>query len=140
MADTISRADRSLLMSKVRSKDTKPEIQVRSILHRMGYRFRLHRRDLPGSPDIVLPRHSKAIFVHGCFWHNHDCSRGRRPNSNTDYWNDKLNENVVRDGIKAEELAGIGWYVLTVWECELRQIDVLIQKIDNFMTDQSYTN
>lgn len=86
MADPWTKEQRSRVMSRVKNKNTKPEVQVRSILHRMGYRFRLHRRDLPGAPDIVLPRHRKAIFVHGCFWHSHDCPRGKRPSTRPEFW------------------------------------------------------
>jgi DNA mismatch endonuclease (patch repair protein) len=107
------------MMSKVRGRDTEPEIRVRSALHAAGYRFRLHRRDLPGRPDLVLPRYRTVVFVHGCFWHGHDCRRGRKPSSNTGFWDAKLARNVERDQAAAKALAAAGWIVETVWECSL---------------------
>lgn len=107
------------MMAAVRGRDTKPEVAVRRALHAAGYRFRLHRRDLPGRPDIVLPCHRLAVFVHGCFWHGHDCRRGRRPSSNTGFWHAKLARNVERDRAAVEALTAAGWTVETVWECSL---------------------
>lgn len=134
MPDRFSPEDRSRLMSRVKGRDTKPELVVRKMLHAMGYRFRLQRRDLPGRPDIVLPRHSKAIFVHGCFWHGHpDCPRSKRPESNTEFWDQKLSRNVERDKRNLRDLERLGWQVLTVWECETRKPDVLRRKIEEFM-------
>lgn len=107
-------------MSRIRGKDTAPELIVRSVLHRLGFRFRLHRRDLPGSPDLVFLSLKKAIFVHGCFWHSHDCIRGRmRPKSNVDFWSAKLDRNARRDIANIAELEALGWRSETVWECEL---------------------
>lgn len=106
-------------MQAVRSKDTGPELIVRRMLHAMGYRFRLHRKDLPGRPDIVLPGRHAVIFVHGCFWHAHDCAKGKAPKSRTDYWLPKLQENVRRDRTKLEQLESLGWRVLVVWQCDL---------------------
>lgn len=112
---------RSEVMSRVRSKDTGAERAVRSLLHALGYRFRLHRKDLPGSPDIVLPGRKAVIFVHGCFWHGHGCKRGSRaPKTNADYWTKKLAGNVARDEKRQAELVGLGWRVLVVWECEIK--------------------
>lgn len=112
---------RSEMMSRVRSKDTGPEKRVRSLLHALGYRFRLHRRDLPGSPDIVLPARKVAIFVHGCFWHGHGCKRaGRLPKTNADFWAKKLAANLARDARNRSALENLGWKVLVVWECELK--------------------
>ena len=108
------------MMAQVKSADTAPEIKVRRLVHRLGYRFRLHRRDLPGTPDLVLPRHRAVIFVHGCFWHQHRCRRGdRRPQANRGYWVAKLERNVRRDARNRRELRRLGWRVLTVWECEV---------------------
>lgn len=110
-------------MRSIRSKDTAPELTVRSALHRNGYRFRLHRTDLPGKPDIVLPKHKAAVFVHGCFWHQHpdpDCRNAQLPRTNTGYWTPKLARNVKRDRDAAERLRTMGWRVLTVWECETK--------------------
>ena len=119
MADTLSPAERSQLMSRIRAKDTKPELVVRRLLHAMGYRFRLHRRDLPGSPDIVLPRHGVCIFVHGCFWHLHrNCKSARIPKTKRAWWRKKLEGNAARDKRHAAALRRLGWRVLTVWECQ----------------------
>jgi DNA mismatch endonuclease (patch repair protein) len=117
MTDKVSAADRSRMMSAVRGKNTKPELAVRSALFAAGYRYRLHRRDLPGSPDIVLPRYRMAVFVHGCFWHGHDCPRGRRPTSNVEFWNTKLDRNLLRDRVSRTALESAGWTVTTIWEC-----------------------
>jgi DNA mismatch endonuclease (patch repair protein) len=112
---------RSRTMRAVRSKDTKPEMFVRRLLHRLGYRFRLHHKDLPGSPDIVFPGRRKVIFVHGCFWHGHSCKRGaRQPKENAEYWREKIARNVARDRKVQAALTGLGWTPLTLWECKLR--------------------
>jgi DNA mismatch endonuclease, patch repair protein len=109
-------------MRRIRSKDTGPERTVRSILHRMGYRFRLHRTDLPGSPDLVLPGRRAVIFVHGCYWHRHRaCRRGQStPSENTDFWQAKFDKNQARDVRVEKELADLGWKVVVVWECEIK--------------------
>ena len=117
--DRYSAKKRSYLMSLVKNKDTKPEIIVRSILHKNGLRFRLHRKDLPGCPDIVLPKYKTAIFVHGCFWHGHDCPKGRRPASNQEFWNDKLDRNMERDETNYVLLQSLGWSVKIIWECNM---------------------
>lgn len=109
-------------MSRVRSKNTKPEVFARSVLHRMGYRFRVHRKDLPGNPDIVLPKHRAVIFVHGCFWHRHPgCSKATVPKTNTDWWRNKLENNVERDARNYRQLRELGWRVFTLWECETKK-------------------
>lgn len=111
-------------MQAVRSRDTKPELRVRRLLHAMGYRYQLHRRDLPGTPDIVFTRRRKVIFVHGCFWHGHDCKRGnRQPIRNAQYWREKISRNKRRHRQQIAELVRLGWCPITVWECELRQIE-----------------
>jgi DNA mismatch endonuclease, patch repair protein len=124
---------RSRTMRAVRSKDTKPEIAVRSTAHRLGYRFRIHRKDLPGSPDLVFPKHRLVIFVHGCFWHGHHCSRGSRvPKTNSEYWKAKVRRNVVRDARVVTDLRLMGWQVITIWECETKdkkQLEALLQKL-----------
>src|SRR5271166_646530 len=108
-------------MSRIRSVDTKPELVVRRIAHAMGYRFRLHRRDFPGTPDLVFPSRKKAVLVHGCFWHQHNCALGRKqPSTNQQYWLPKLVSNVDRDTAVNERLAKMGWSVLIIWECETR--------------------
>lgn len=116
-------------MARVKNKNTAPELLVRRILHRLGYRFRLHRRDLPGNPDIVLPRHHTAIFVHGCFWHGHDCPRGKRPATRPDFWNPKLDKNMERDKKNHEMLTQLGWRVVVIWECELADLATLEAKL-----------
>lgn len=112
---------RRKMMAGFRSKDTKPEMLVRRALHRLGYRFRLHRRDLPGKPDIVLPRHRTAIMVHGCFWHQHEsCRDARMPRTRQDYWTEKFRRNRERDGQAVAALTALGWRVAIIWECEAR--------------------
>ena len=119
--DKLTKEKRSWNMKQIRSKNTKPEMILRSLLHKMGFRFRLHRKELPGKPDLVLQKHRTVIFVHGCFWHLHEgCREGRIPSSNTDFWRDKLNKNVERDKSKQLELKRLGWSVVIIWECELK--------------------
>lgn len=107
-------------MSGIRGKNTKPEVLVRSLLHKRGFRFRLHRNDLPGRPDIVLPRYKAVIFVHGCFWHGHECALFRWPSSNPDFWRNKIQRNRERDALRLAELQSIGWRTLVIWECATR--------------------
>lgn len=131
--DTISPTNRSALMSRIRSKDTKPELAVRSLLHRMGFRFRLHRKDLPGRPDIVLPKHQKIILVHGCFWHGHSCRLASKPKSNVGYWSAKIETNRARDARNLDALIQQGWKVLELWECEVRRTEGLEERLRAFM-------
>ena len=119
MSDIVDPLTRSRMMSGIRGKDTKPELAVRRALHRAGYRFRLHRKDLPGRPDIVLPKYHAVIFVHGCFWHGHGCRHFKIPKTRTDFWLDKIMANAKRDRLNAESLRAAGWSVLIVWECEI---------------------
>lgn len=119
MADTRSPEQRRRIMQAVRTKDTGPEWTVRRWLHSRGYRYRLHPKNLPGRPDIVLPGKRLAIFVHGCFWHGHGCSKGKAPKSRLEYWAPKLEANRARDARKARELGEFGWRVLTIWQCEV---------------------
>lgn len=118
MADLYSKDKRSEIMGRIVSKDTLPEVRVRSVLHRMGYRFRVHSKDLPGKPDVVLPKWKTVILVHGCFWHGHDCCEGRIPKSNTGYWVPKLARNKQRDIENAEKLKQLGWNRIVIWECQ----------------------
>jgi DNA mismatch endonuclease (patch repair protein) len=121
VVDNISLEQRSRVMASVRSKNTGPEFMARSLLHRMGFRFRLHRRDLPGSPDLCLPKYRTVIFVHGCFWHGHTCSHGsKRPSTNKEYWNQKLEVNIRRDAAAISALRAQGWKSFVIWECQLR--------------------
>lgn len=127
---------RSRIMRAIRAKDTAPELAVRRVLHAAGYRFRLHRRDLPGNPDIVLPKHRAIIFVHGCFWHQHPepgCRNAQVPRSNTAYWTPKLARTAERDREAAERLKAMGWRVLTIWECETKQTEALRQRLLQFL-------
>ncbi|MEE2691159.1 MAG: DNA mismatch endonuclease Vsr [Pseudomonadota bacterium] len=136
MVDTLSEARRSANMSAIRSKGMKPEMIVRSLVHRMGYRFRLHVKDLPGKPDLVFRPRSKAIFVHGCFWHQHDdpkCLDGRLPKSRLEYWLPKLERNAVRDRSNQTALRAGGWKVLTIWECETKNLEKLEAKLRGFL-------
>ena len=132
--DVFSRDKRSQIMSRVGDKNTKPEIAVRSVLHNLGFRFRLHRKDLPGKPDIALPRHRKVVFVHGCFWHGHkNCSRAKRPSTNQQFWNEKLDGNILRDQENIHALNELGWDVLTVWTCEVKDKDSLKERLVSFI-------
>ena len=136
MADTISPQRRSENMRRIRSKDMKPELQVRRLLHRMGYRYRLHRRNLPGHPDIIFPKIKKAVFVHGCFWHQHEdpaCRITRVPKSRLDYWAPKLKQNKERDAASASALADMGWKVFVVWECHVSEEKELRRKLVSFL-------
>ncbi|RVD46256.1 DNA mismatch endonuclease Vsr [Mesorhizobium sp. M4B.F.Ca.ET.169.01.1.1] len=130
MTDTISSTDRSKLMGRIRNKNTGPELAVRKALHAAGFRFRLHRRDLPGRPDIVLPRLRLAIFVHGCFWHGHDCRRGKLPDDNAEFWVEKIDRNKSRDVAAQAALSQAGWTVETIWQCQLKNgLEPLIERL-----------
>jgi DNA mismatch endonuclease (patch repair protein) len=134
MTDKISKAQRSANMRAVRSRNTRPEILVRQIAHRLGYRFRLHYRALPGQPDIAFPGRRKAIFVHGCFWHQHrGCRRATAPKSNSGFWGPKLARNVARDAIQLAAIRKRGWRALVVWECEIKHERLLAAKMQRFL-------
>lgn len=121
-------------MRAVKSRDTKPEMLVRRTVHGMGYRYRLHRKDLPGKPDLVFPSRRKAILIHGCFWHGHDCPRGARiPKSNRSYWKRKISRNKERDAKSLTEMTRRGWSVLTVWECQMKDEDALHSRLRRFL-------
>jgi len=135
--DRLSPERRSWNMGRIRSRDTAPEKAVRSLLHRLGFRFRLHRTDLPGTPDIVLPRYRTAIFVNGCFWHRHSgCKYAYVPKSRLDFWLPKFEANVHRDRVVAEQLKVLGWQVLVVWECELRDPIALQLRLTSLLRAQ----
>ena len=120
-------------MSRVRGKDTSPEVRVRRIAHALGLRFRLHRRDLPGRPDLVFPKHRVALFVHGCFWHRHPgCRKATDPKSREDYWQAKFSGNVKRDARVVIQLEELGWRVETIWECESKSNDMIAEKLKAF--------
>lgn len=121
--DVFSPEKRSQVMSRIRSKDTKPEKSIRSILHKLGFRFRINRKDLPGKPDIVLPKYKTVIFVHGCFWHQHEgCKIASKPKSNSEFWQKKFSRNIERDKNNQEELKSMGYRVIIIWECEAKFI------------------
>jgi DNA mismatch endonuclease (patch repair protein) len=130
------------MMSRVRGRDTAPELYVRHALHAAGFRYRLHQRDLPGRPDIVLPGLNTAVFVHGCFWHGHECPRGRRPTSNSAFWAAKLDRNLARDREASAALSRSGWTVRTVWECQVEEdtqlvLQHLAQRRDQVRSDRT---
>ena len=133
--DTLSPVQRSAQMAKVRSKSTKPELVVRKLIFGMGFRYRLHRRDLPGSPDLVFPSRRKVVFVHGCFWHRHQgCKLTRFPKSREEFWKKKFSDNVARDFKNRLELEALGWSALIVWECELRDLAALAKRLYGFLS------
>ena len=128
--DIVDKARRSAMMARIRGKDTKPEILVRRAAHALGYRFRLHRKDLPGSPDLVFPGRMKVILVHGCYWHRHPgCRYAYEPKSNPEFWQDKFEKNQIRDQRALTDLVALGWDPMIVWECETRDATVLNARI-----------
>lgn len=142
MADVHTPEQRSYNMSRIKGRDTKPEKTLRSLLHRNGFRFRIHYSKLPGRPDIVLPKYRSVIFVHGCFWHRHPgCRYAYTPKSRTEFWNEKLNGNVERDRENISLLRKAGWYPIIVWECELKKnADVVLTKISDVLTKAQTIN
>lgn len=136
MADLLTSNQRSYCMSRIRGKNTKPEILVRKGLHARGFRFRLHNRKLPGSPDIVLPKYGVAIMVNGCFWHGHKgCQYANEPKSNIGFWQAKIARNRHRDEVTVAHLEALGWHVITIWECELRGVDKSDRRIDELVNE-----
>ena len=132
--DRMTPQQRSYNMSRIRSKNTRPELTVRKMVHRMGFRYRLHQKNLPGKPDLVLRRHKKVILVHGCFWHGHTCENGRStPENNRNYWIAKRKYNKKRDRLNERKLIKDGWRVLVLWECETENQNVLRRKLENFL-------
>ncbi len=131
--DTRTPEQRRRIMQAVKTKDTGPEMIVRRMLHSHGYRYRLHRKDLPGRPDIVFKGRRKAIFVHGCFWHGHGCSKGKLPKSKLSYWQPKIEQNMARDARNISELEADGWQVLVVWQCEIADRQALWLRLQEFV-------
>jgi len=130
MVDNLTSEQRKRAMSRVQQQNTKPEKIVCSILHRLGFRFRKNVSSLIGKPDIVLPKYKTIIFVHGCFWHQHTgCRKSRRPTTNTEFWNEKLDKNMERDKQTEAKLKNLGWNILTVWDCEIKDKELLIEKL-----------
>lgn len=139
MTDTLTRAARSERMSRIKGKHTKPELMIRRLLHSLGYRYQLHRNDMAGKPDLVFSKRRKVIFVSGCFWHRHgdsNCSLARLPRTRLDFWLPKLGRNAQRDSENLELLRQAGWKSLTVWECELRDMDAVKRKVVGFLCDE----
>lgn len=138
MVDVLTKEQRAYCMSRIRAKDTKPELTVRRLVHCMGYRFRLHRTDLPGTPDIVFPKLRKIIFIHGCYWHLHDCKYGRVvPKQNGEFWATKRQGNVARDQKNLAELEILGWDSLVLWECMLKDAEPLVTMLRQFLSGTS---
>lgn len=134
MADRLSKSARSENMRKIKDRDTAPELLVRRLVHGMGYRYRLHQKDLPGKPDLVFRSRRKVIFVHGCFWHQHkNCRDGRIPRSNINYWSPKLNRNVQRDAVVKLALEEMGWDAMVVWQCQTKDLNVARENIKAFL-------
>ncbi len=128
--DVFTAEQRSAVMARVKGRDTRPELALRRLLHRAGYRYRLHLKDVPGRPDLAFPRRRAAVFVHGCFWHGHDCARGARaPKANAAYWSAKIGRNRARDAVVQAALESQGWRALVVWECELKQPRAVLERL-----------
>jgi DNA mismatch endonuclease, patch repair protein len=137
--DRLTALERSRLMASIRSTDTQPEKLVRSLLHHLGFRFRLHRKDLPGTPDLILMRYKTAIFIHGCFWHRHlICKDSTIPKTNTEFWTKKFNDNLLRDKRSTSALKDLGWRVLVVWECETKDLGILADRLTRELSDSSW--
>jgi DNA mismatch endonuclease, patch repair protein len=136
--DNLTKEHRSWNMGRIRSGNTKPELVVRSLLHQMGYRFRLHRKDLPGKPDIVLPKYKTVVFVNGCFWHRHaGCAKAYTPKSRVDFWENKFRNNIERDNKAQNELKILGWKVIVIWECELADLDVVGNNLHRDLSERN---
>ena len=133
MIDIFSSAKRSTIMSRIQGKNTTPEILVRKLIFSMGYRYRLHRKDLPGCPDIVFLGKKKVIFIHGCFWHRHNCKKGSLPDTNKSFWESKLERNKIRDAEDLTKLEKSGWRVLVIWQCQIKNTKVLEASIKTFL-------
>jgi DNA mismatch endonuclease (patch repair protein) len=137
--DVFSAEKRSALMSRIRGRDTKPELIVRRLVHALGYRFRLHRRDLPGAPDLTFPGRKKVVFIHGCFWHQHQgCRFAYKPKSNVEFWKQKLTGNTRRDARVVQELREQGWSPLVIWECEISDLQNLTNRLTSHLEGSSH--
>ena len=135
MSDIFSFQKRSDIMSKIGGKNTKPEILVRKFLFSKGFRYRINVKTLPGKPDIVLPKYKTIIFVNGCFWHGHNCKKGKLPSSNTDFWKEKISNNKSRDAKNSDLLVKLGWKVIIIWQCEISKIDNRIKILNKLLED-----
>jgi DNA mismatch endonuclease (patch repair protein) len=135
MSDPKTSGERSAIMRAVGRRNTGPELVVRQMLYANGWRYRVHRKDLPGSPDIAFPGRRKAVFVHGCFWHGHDCPKGRLPKTRTEFWSEKINRNKARDGRAEAALLKLGWLVIAIWQCELKDRSGVLRKLEIFLNE-----
>ena len=135
MSDIISSQKRSDIMSKISGKNTKPEILVRKFLFSKGFRYRINVKTLPGKPDIVLPKYKTVIFINGCFWHGHNCKKGKLPSSNIDFWKEKISNNKLRDDKNSDLLIKLGWKVIIIWQCEVSKIDNRIKILNKLLED-----
>ena len=140
MADWLTPEQRRRVMQAIKNKDTGPEMAVRRLVHRLGYRYRLHKKGLPGRPDLVFGGRKKIIFVHGCFWHAHTCRYGRAPTSREEYWLPKLKRNKERDAENQEQLGKLGWSVMVIWECEIKDVAKLTDRITSFLDGKNNEN
>lgn len=139
--DVLTPEQRRRCMQNIKSRNTRPEVAVRSICHRLGFRFRISPKDLPGKPDLVFPRLKVCIFVHGCFWHQHaGCKYAYLPKTRVDFWQDKFSKNRSRDSLVQNELTGLGWLVLIIWECELRDCSALTEKLHDLLSSRNEVN
>jgi len=139
VTDLFSKEKRREIMQAIKGRDSKPEIKVRKVVHSLGFRFRLHRKDLPGTPDLVFPSRKLCIFIHGCFWHRHlGCARTSTPKTNKDFWLAKFHKNVIRDAQVKRQLEMKGWSVVIIWECETKNIDMLTEKLLHVLSDSTY--
>ena len=134
--DRVSASKRSEIMRNVKCKNTTPEMTVRRLIYAMGYRYRLHQKNLPGTPDLVFKGRKKVIFIHGCFWHGHHCKKGKLPKTNIVYWENKIKKNIERDKTNYDKLKKLNWEILVIWACEIRNIDNLTIKIDYFLNNK----
>ena len=135
MSDIFSLQKRSAIMSKIGGKNTKPEILVRKFLFSKGFRYRINVKTLPGKPDIVLPKYKTVIFINGCFWHGHNCKKGKLPSSNIDFWKEKISNNKSRDDKNSDLLVKLGWKVIIIWQCEISKIDNRIKILNKLLED-----
>lgn len=135
MSDIYSKSKRSDIMSKISGKETKPEILVRKYLFSKGFRFRKNVKELPGKPDIVLPKYKTVIFIHGCFWHGHTCKRGKLPQTNYQFWQKKIEKNIERDNRNTNELEVKGWNVIIIWQCEIQNYSLQKERLDKLVTE-----
>lgn len=135
MSDIFSKGKRSEIMSKISNKNTKPEILVRKYLFANGFRYRVNDKRFPGKPDILLPKYKTAIFINGCFWHGHTCKKGQIPSTNTDFWREKVSNNKLRDGKNTELLIQLGWNVITIWQCEINNINSRQMRLEHLLEE-----